>query len=59
MLEVNLNMQLGHCPWCPVDWFGGVVGKRKEMGKDGLSLVNQVVGLSVLALTGVPVCPRT
>lgn len=35
-------------------WFGGVVGKRKALGKNGLSLVNQVVGLCVSALSGAP-----
>lgn len=37
-----------------VGWFGGVVGKRKALGKNGLSLVNQVVGLCVSALSGAP-----
>lgn len=35
------------------------MGKRKAMGKDGLSLVKRVVGLLVSALTRVPPCPGT
>ena len=35
--------------------------ERKEVGRDGLSMVNHIVGLSVLAMAGigVPACSGT